>query len=154
MTGDTKAEGLGLPPVERQFLIDRVSIIFHVAASVRFDDPLRDAIFINTRSTRDVCILAASMKKLVVSFLFLCPPFFFFNCFPDRVSWVVRYALDSFFYESGFVGKLPWLFECYCCGRITFYLRGLCFFKVALFLSIFSSFETLCSVLVSMSRII
>ncbi|KAL7304301.1 hypothetical protein TKK_0003102 [Trichogramma kaykai] len=63
--GDVSAEGLGLPPIERQFLIDRVSVIFHVAASVRFDDPLRDAIFLNTRSTRDVCILAANMKRLV-----------------------------------------------------------------------------------------
>nr|QGV11525.1 FAR5 [Tetrastichus brontispae] len=63
--GDVKSEGLGLPPVERQFLIDRVSVIFHVAASVRFDDPLRDAVFINCRSTRDICILAANMKKLV-----------------------------------------------------------------------------------------
>ena len=70
VTGDVSEEGLGLPKVERQFLIDRVSIIFHVAASVRFDDPLRDAIFMNTRSTRDICILAANMKKLVVSYFY------------------------------------------------------------------------------------
>ncbi|XP_014207378.1 putative fatty acyl-CoA reductase CG5065 [Copidosoma floridanum] len=65
VTGDTTEEGLGLPPIERQYLIDRVSIVFHVAASVRFDDSLKNAIFMNTRSTRDVCILAASMKQLV-----------------------------------------------------------------------------------------
>ncbi|OXU23253.1 hypothetical protein TSAR_012798 [Trichomalopsis sarcophagae] len=63
--GDVSAEGLGLPAVERRVIIERVSIVFHVAASVRFDDPIRDAIFMNTRSTRDVCILAANMKKLV-----------------------------------------------------------------------------------------
>ncbi|XP_011498955.1 PREDICTED: putative fatty acyl-CoA reductase CG5065 [Ceratosolen solmsi marchali] len=63
--GDISAEGLGLPSVERRVLIERVSIIFHVAASVRFNDPLKDAIIINTRSTRDICILAASMKNLV-----------------------------------------------------------------------------------------
>ncbi|XP_012288416.1 fatty acyl-CoA reductase 1 [Orussus abietinus] len=64
VTGDVSEEGLGLPAVERRVLIERVSIIFHVAASVRFDDSLKDAIFLNTRSTRDVCILAASMKHL------------------------------------------------------------------------------------------
>lgn len=49
-------------------LIDRVSIILHVAASVRFDEGLKDAIFNNTRSTRDICVLAQSMKQLVVRF--------------------------------------------------------------------------------------
>ncbi|KAJ8688008.1 hypothetical protein QAD02_023803 [Eretmocerus hayati] len=63
--GDAEEEGLGLPRIERQVLIERVSIVFHVAASVRFDDPLKKAIFMNTRSTRDVCILAAQMKRLV-----------------------------------------------------------------------------------------
>ncbi|KAK2583904.1 hypothetical protein KPH14_001175 [Odynerus spinipes] len=62
--GDTAAEGLGLDPIERQVLTDRVSVIFHVAASVRFDDNLQYAVFNNTRSTRDICILAGSMKQL------------------------------------------------------------------------------------------
>lgn len=65
--GNTTEEGLALPDVERRVLIERVSIIFHVAASVRFDDDLRQAIFMNTRSTRDICILAAQMKNLIVS---------------------------------------------------------------------------------------
>ncbi|XP_057334726.1 fatty acyl-CoA reductase 1-like [Microplitis mediator] len=63
--GDTMKEGLGIPDFERKVLIERVSIVFHVAASVRFDDPLKAAVFTNTRSTRDMCILAAQMKKLV-----------------------------------------------------------------------------------------
>ncbi|XP_066587954.1 fatty acyl-CoA reductase 1-like isoform X2 [Prorops nasuta] len=63
--GDVTQEGLGLPPVERRVIIERVSIIFHVAANVRFDDKLKDAIFVNLRSTRDVCILAGSMKNLI-----------------------------------------------------------------------------------------
>ncbi|XP_011147424.1 fatty acyl-CoA reductase 1 isoform X4 [Harpegnathos saltator] len=64
--GDATSVGLGLLPADRQMLIDKVSVIFHIAASVRFDDSLKDAIFANTRSTRDVCILACSMKKLAV----------------------------------------------------------------------------------------
>ncbi|XP_029156038.1 fatty acyl-CoA reductase 1-like [Nylanderia fulva] len=64
--GDVSLEGLGLQPIDREMLIERVSIIFHVAASVRFDESLREAVFNNTRSTRDICILAEKMKKLVV----------------------------------------------------------------------------------------
>lgn len=65
--GDTSEEGLGLPDIERRTIIERVSVIFHVAASVRFDDSLKEAILSNTRSTRDICILAAQIKKLAVS---------------------------------------------------------------------------------------
>ncbi|KAF7401192.1 hypothetical protein HZH68_007012 [Vespula germanica] len=63
--GNVTEKDLGLDPIEKQVLIDKVSIIFHVAANVRFDDSLRTAIFTNTRSTRDLCILAKNMKKLV-----------------------------------------------------------------------------------------
>ncbi|KAL0103224.1 hypothetical protein PUN28_017510 [Cardiocondyla obscurior] len=66
VTGYVAKENLGLLPSDREMLIDRVSIIFHVAASVRFDEGLKDAIFNNTRSTRDICILASEMKNLVV----------------------------------------------------------------------------------------
>ncbi|XP_014478672.1 PREDICTED: fatty acyl-CoA reductase 1-like isoform X2 [Dinoponera quadriceps] len=66
VTGDAAAVDLGLSPADRQMIIDKVSVIFHVAASVRFDDSLKDAIFNNTRSTRDVCILASNMKNLAV----------------------------------------------------------------------------------------
>jgi len=48
-------------------LVERVTIIIHAAASVRFNDSLKYAIFVNTRATRDICILAQSMKNLIVS---------------------------------------------------------------------------------------
>lgn len=38
--------------------------IFHCAASVRFDDPLKDAILMNTRGTREICQLAVEMPHL------------------------------------------------------------------------------------------
>jgi alcohol-forming fatty acyl-CoA reductase len=38
--------------------------IFHCAASVRFDDPLKDAVLMNTRGTREVCNLALKMPNL------------------------------------------------------------------------------------------
>ncbi|KAF7988464.1 hypothetical protein HCN44_001037 [Aphidius gifuensis] len=66
VSGDSMKEGLGIGDLERRFLIERVSIFFHAAASVRFDDSLKTAVMMNTRSTRDACILAAQMKKLEV----------------------------------------------------------------------------------------
>ncbi|XP_024886088.1 fatty acyl-CoA reductase 1-like isoform X2 [Temnothorax curvispinosus] len=62
--GDVTEKGLGLSAADRQMLIERVSIITHGAASVRFNDTLKYAIFANTRATRDICILAQSMKNL------------------------------------------------------------------------------------------
>ncbi|XP_018339306.1 PREDICTED: fatty acyl-CoA reductase 1-like, partial [Trachymyrmex septentrionalis] len=42
-----------------------VTIIIHAAASVRFNNSLKYAIFANTRATRDICILAQNMKNLI-----------------------------------------------------------------------------------------
>ncbi|XP_058462932.1 fatty acyl-CoA reductase wat-like [Malaya genurostris] len=49
-------------PSERQ--LEHVQFVFHAAASVRFDDPLTDAILLNTRGTREVCRWAKTLKKL------------------------------------------------------------------------------------------
>lgn len=38
--------------------------MFHVAASVRFDDPLKKAILLNTRGTREICEMARRIPKL------------------------------------------------------------------------------------------
>ncbi|KAL6266508.1 hypothetical protein P5V15_003357 [Pogonomyrmex californicus] len=62
---DASEKGLGLSDTDRQMLIERVTIIIHAAASVKFDNSLKYAICVNTRSTRDVCILAQSMKNLI-----------------------------------------------------------------------------------------
>lgn len=40
-----------------------MDVVFHGAASVRFDDSLTDAIIMNTRGTREVVNLALAMKK-------------------------------------------------------------------------------------------
>lgn len=66
VSGDISAENLGLSPTDKRMLTDRVTIVFHLAASIKFNDSLKFAILTNTRSTRDVCILAESMKNLVV----------------------------------------------------------------------------------------
>ncbi|XP_072763113.1 fatty acyl-CoA reductase 1-like [Anoplolepis gracilipes] len=65
VSGDTSQENLGLSNIDRQMLIERVTIIIHNAASVKFNDSLKHVILTNTRSTRDICILAKSMKNLI-----------------------------------------------------------------------------------------
>ena len=67
IVGDTSQENLGLSAVDRQMLTERVTIIIHSAASVKFNDSLKYAILTNTRSTRDICLLAERTKNLVVS---------------------------------------------------------------------------------------
>ncbi|XP_066153901.1 putative fatty acyl-CoA reductase CG5065 [Euwallacea fornicatus] len=66
VAGDVSLLGLGLSDESRSMLIKEVNIIYHVAASVRFDDPLKDAIFMNTRGTREAVHLAEEVENLDV----------------------------------------------------------------------------------------
>lgn len=66
LAGDMNQLNLGLSPGDRQILLDNVNLIYHVAASVRFDDPLTDAVIMNIRGTREVCTLALESKHLAV----------------------------------------------------------------------------------------
>lgn len=61
--GDVMKLNLGISESDVEKL-KTCSIIFHAAASVRFDDPLKSAILLNTRGTREVCELARKMPKL------------------------------------------------------------------------------------------
>ncbi|KAK3925336.1 Fatty acyl-CoA reductase 1 [Frankliniella fusca] len=63
LPGDITELALGLSP-EHQRLLEKVSIVFNVAASVRFDDPFQKAVFTNVRSTREVVALARRMPGL------------------------------------------------------------------------------------------
>ncbi|KAJ8978355.1 hypothetical protein NQ317_002664 [Molorchus minor] len=65
--GDVTKIGLGKHKSRRQInLIDEVNLVYHIAASVRFDDLLKDAVFMNTRATREVVLLSKQMKRLDV----------------------------------------------------------------------------------------
>ncbi|KAG5330621.1 FACR1 reductase, partial [Acromyrmex charruanus] len=64
ISGDVSEKGLGLSATDRQMLVERVTIIIHAAASVRFNNSLAYIICTNVRATRDICILAQSMKNL------------------------------------------------------------------------------------------
>ncbi|KAK5638607.1 hypothetical protein RI129_012902 [Pyrocoelia pectoralis] len=66
INGDVTELQLGISTSDANLLIENVSVIFHGAASVRFDDPLKYAILLNTRGTRELLNLALKMKKLDV----------------------------------------------------------------------------------------
>lgn len=67
VVGDMNELRLGLSDKDYDFLVKNVTVIFHVAASVRFDEPIRDATIMNVRGTREVVQLAKQMKNLAVS---------------------------------------------------------------------------------------
>ncbi|KAJ8947336.1 hypothetical protein NQ314_008640, partial [Rhamnusium bicolor] len=66
INGDIYKLRLGLSDEDRNAIINQVNIIFHVAASVRFDDPLKKAILYNVRSTVELIQLAKDLKNLAV----------------------------------------------------------------------------------------
>ncbi|XP_025157999.1 fatty acyl-CoA reductase 1-like [Harpegnathos saltator] len=63
--GDIAIENLDLSDTDRNMLIQKTSVIFHIAANVRFDITLRMSVLQNVKATRDICILGEHMKNLV-----------------------------------------------------------------------------------------
>ncbi|XP_044729534.1 fatty acyl-CoA reductase 1-like [Chrysoperla carnea] len=64
--GDCEQTNIGMSNKDIEILKENVNIIFHAAASVRFDDPLKKAVLMNTRSARDLISIAKQMKHLKV----------------------------------------------------------------------------------------
>ncbi|XP_069702746.1 putative fatty acyl-CoA reductase CG5065 [Periplaneta americana] len=62
--GDVASEGLGLTREDRAQLEQKVSVVFHCAANVRFDQKLKNAVRFNTMGTRRVLQLAEDIKQL------------------------------------------------------------------------------------------
>jgi fatty acyl-CoA reductase len=67
VAGDFEKQGLGLSEVDRAVLVREVNIIFHCAATVRFDAKLWTAISINILGTKYMVDLAREMPHLQVS---------------------------------------------------------------------------------------
>lgn len=61
--GDVINLNLGISAADLE-KIKTCKVIFHAAASVRFDDPLKSAILLNTRGTREICEMARTMPNL------------------------------------------------------------------------------------------
>ena len=66
VAGDCALPMLGLGEADRELLCQEVNIVFHVAATVRFDEKLATAININVRSTKQLLQLARLMPHLKV----------------------------------------------------------------------------------------
>lgn len=66
LAGDCSQPNLGMSAQDRATIIREVSIVFHVAATVRFDEKLKLAVPINVRSTRDMLNLCKEITNLKV----------------------------------------------------------------------------------------
>lgn len=67
IAGDIAAPGLALSPEDREKITQEVGIVFHGAATVRFDEKLKNAFNINIRGTREMLLLAKDIQNLKVS---------------------------------------------------------------------------------------
>lgn len=65
VAGDVREVGLQMSAESVQ-RISNVSIVIHGAATVRFDEPLKESIIMNTRGTREVLLLAKGLKHLKI----------------------------------------------------------------------------------------
>ncbi|XP_063898641.1 fatty acyl-CoA reductase wat [Helicoverpa armigera] len=62
--GDVAELGLGIDEKVYSEMADEVNVIFHMAATVNFDEPLQNAGIINVRGTREVIELGKRCKNL------------------------------------------------------------------------------------------
>jgi fatty acyl-CoA reductase len=67
IAGDISLPGLGISPSDRQLLAEQVNIVFHAAATIRFDEHIRTAIDINVLGTREIIKLSKEMTRLKVT---------------------------------------------------------------------------------------
>ena len=81
--GDISLPGLDLDDHHRSLITSNVHIIFHSAASVRFDDPLPQAVTMNVSATLEVLKLAKECCQLE-SFVHVSTAFV--NCFLGRLD--------------------------------------------------------------------
>lgn len=67
ISGDCSLPDLGISDDDRKLLAKNVSIVYHCAATVRFDECLKRAVQLNTRGTKLMLELCKTFKKLDVS---------------------------------------------------------------------------------------
>lgn len=67
ISGDTTYDSMGLCEVDAEILKNNVSVLINMAANVRFDQPLKNAVNMNTRGTANVITFA----QKVLNFYFI-----------------------------------------------------------------------------------
>ncbi|XP_043603773.1 putative fatty acyl-CoA reductase CG5065 [Bombus pyrosoma] len=63
--GDVSLPDLGLSREDRNLLLEKVNIVFHVATTVRFDEPLHVAVNVNTKDTARVIELWNDLRHRI-----------------------------------------------------------------------------------------
>ncbi|XP_028039317.1 fatty acyl-CoA reductase wat-like [Bombyx mandarina] len=91
--GDISELGVGLNDEDRMKLAQEVNVIFHVAATTRFEEPLKKATFINVRGTREIMKLAKCCKDLR-SFVHVS------TAFSNATKSRINHDLEEKIYES------------------------------------------------------
>lgn len=64
VSGDMGSVGLGLSSHDAQVLVDNVNLVFHVAATVKFNEDMKDAADLNTLGTVQMMEFCSRIKKL------------------------------------------------------------------------------------------
>ncbi|XP_033326343.2 putative fatty acyl-CoA reductase CG5065 [Megalopta genalis] len=64
VNGDVSLLGLGLSAEDKKMLCENINILYHGAATVRFDELLKKAVLLNTRGTKETLQLAKEIKHL------------------------------------------------------------------------------------------
>ncbi|CAH1959206.1 unnamed protein product [Acanthoscelides obtectus] len=64
--GDVMMPNLGMSEEDRQKVAKEAELIFHCAATIRFDEPLKKAVLLNVRGTKYMLDLAKECKKLLI----------------------------------------------------------------------------------------
>jgi alcohol-forming fatty acyl-CoA reductase len=68
--GDITLPGLGLSPVDVEILKQSVSVVFHLAARIKFDRNLKEATEINVKGVRRILELCCQLPLLEVNEFF------------------------------------------------------------------------------------
>lgn len=89
ISGDVIEDNLGISEKNLQILIENVSVFFHMAANVRFDQPLKSELIFNIKGTLNSLKLSEKMKQLV-SYIYVSTTF----CHCDQI------VLDEKFYPA------------------------------------------------------
>ncbi|XP_075737404.1 putative fatty acyl-CoA reductase CG5065 [Rhipicephalus microplus] len=66
LEGDLTLPDLGLKPKDRQLLLDTVNVVIHSAATVKFDEPIKNAVKMNLNGTRRIIELCNEMENIKV----------------------------------------------------------------------------------------
>ncbi|GJQ85954.1 hypothetical protein Trydic_g21802 [Trypoxylus dichotomus] len=62
--GDVSQPNLGMSEIDREKLAEKINIVFHCAATVRFDENIRNAVILNTLGTKRVLDFASELRNL------------------------------------------------------------------------------------------